>query len=259
MNKEYYNIYNININNKNDYIKDNIEDTIINFDKIKDIFNIISAINVTFHKYLIPSYFLQTNTKNEDIYTTNFINRIIIESATYNIIKNKFIIWPKNIFLFITMQNFNNIINKCKNFLLFTSNLGYIEPIKFYNEKSNITHLEYNSKFKHFNKQRKVSRIWEDINLIKKKYKFKNYNFYSDFDKIINDEKIYDAFVFDLVYLSQYSEEFQDKEKFVNTEKDNLFLLNAAIFIGEANILSVFPATLKSKCILLLSLSNVKV
>ena len=232
MNKDYIKIYNININNKNNFIKDNIENTIINFEKVKDIFNNISIINEKNYKYLISSYFLHTNTKNEYIYT-NSINKFILENDTYNIIKNKFIIWPKNIAIFIVYNYFKDILNKITNILIITSNLGYIETIKFYNEKSKITHLEYDSKFKNINKQKKVSRIWEDINLIKKKYKFKNYNFYSDFDKIINDEKIYDAFVFDLVYLSQYNEEFQDKQKFINAEKENLFLLNTVYKLLE--------------------------
>jgi len=99
--------------------------------------------------------------------------------------------------------------------------LGAIETVKYYNSNSNITHLEYNSK----NKKNEI--IWiEEFNLIKKTYKYKNYNFYSDIDKIINDDKMYDAFIFDLVYLSQFSENFQYKDKFINIEKENLFLIN---------------------------------
>jgi hypothetical protein len=257
MDKAYIKIYDININNKKDYIKDNIKNTIINFNKVKDIFKLINLIDANFQKYLIPSYFLQTNTKNEDIYTTNSINKIIIGSNTYNIIKNKFIIWPKNILLFLTYQYFNNILNKCNNFLLITSNFAYIEPIKFYNKDSNITHLEYDSKYKKMNKQGKISRIWEDINLIKKKkYNFKNYTLKNDIDKIINDEKIYDAFIFDLVYLSQYSEEFQNLEKFINTEEENLFLINTAYKLLEklkvGGVMIICLTTMISKKTLLL-------
>jgi hypothetical protein len=232
INYNIYNTYNININTNNGYIKDNIENIIIDYNKIKDIFNIISNIDIKYYKYLIPSYFIQTNVKNEDIYTTN-LKKIIIGSTTYNILKNKFIIWPKHYYIFRTYSLLYNILNKCKNFLLITSNLSFIETIKYYNVNSNITHLEYDSKYKNFNKQGKVPRIWEDINLIKKKYKFKNYNLESDIDKIINDEKMYDVFGFDLVYISQYIEEFQDKEKFINTEKENLFLLNSVYKLLE--------------------------
>ena len=220
MNTINYKIYNIDINNKNGYIKDNIENTIIDFTKVKNIFNNISNIDIKYYKYLIPSYFIQTNAKNEDIFKTINENRIIIDNITYNILKNKFIIWPKNYFIFRTYSLLYNILNKCKNYLVITANLGFIETIKYYNINSNITHLEYDSKYK------KKSSWLEDINLIKEKYKFKNYNLESDIDKIINNTKLYDVFAFDLVFISQYNEEFQDKQKFINAEKENLFLLN---------------------------------
>ena len=111
MNKEYSKIYNININNKNDYVKDNIENKIIDFNKVKNIFNKISNINDKNFKYLIPSYFIQTNAKNEDIYTTKNLNKIIIDNITYNILKNKFIMWPKNDLIFMTYQFFYKIFN----------------------------------------------------------------------------------------------------------------------------------------------------
>jgi hypothetical protein len=258
--KEYIKIYDININNKNNYIKDNIENKIINFSIVRDTFNYIGNIDKNYYKYLILSYFLQTNTKREYIYNTRPINKLIIENDTYNIIKKKFLMWPKNLTIFILYKYFKDIINKFTNFLIITSNFGYIEPIKFYNEKSDITHLEYDSKFKNFNKYGKESRIWEDINLIKKKYKFKNYNLESDIIKIINDKKMYDVFAFDLVFFSQYNEEFQDKEKFINTEKENLFLLNTVYKLLEKLnvegilILSITTMICKETLILLQSL-----
>ena len=209
-------LYDIKINNKNNYIKDNIENKIIDFNKVKYIFNNISKFDKIYYKYLDIYYFLTSNIKIVDSFR---LYNLIIDNDSYNILKSKFILWPKNILIFIIYQIFNDIFKKCHNYLLFTSNLGYIEPIKYYDNNSHITHLEYVSKSK------KKGFLLEEINLIKKKFKFKNYNFYSDIDKIINSDKIYDAFIFDLVYLSQYNEEFQDKEKFINVEKENLFLL----------------------------------
>ena len=217
MNKEYNKIYNININNKNNYIKDNIENIIIDFNEVKYIFNNIIKFKPEYYRYLDIYYYLTNNLK-----TTNSLilyNIIIDNNDSYNILKNKFILWPRNILVFTVYQLFNDIFKKCNNYLLITSNFGYIEPIKYYNINSNITHLEFDS----FSK--KNGRYMNEINLIKEKYKFKNYNFYTDFDKIINDGKIYDAFIFDLIYKTQVQEEFQDKKKFINTEKENLFLL----------------------------------
>ena len=217
MNKEYNKIYDININNKNNYIKDNIENIIIDFNEVKYIFNNIIKFKKEYYRYLDVYYYLTTNLK-----TTNSLilyNIIIDNNDSYNILKNKFILWPRNILVFVVYQLFNDIFKKCNNYLLITSNFGYIEPIKYYNINSNITHLEFDS----FSK--KNGKYMNEINLIKEKYKFKNYNFYTDIDKIINDGKIYDAFIFDLIYKTQIEEEFQDKKKFINTEKENLFLL----------------------------------
>jgi len=259
MNIEYSKIYNININNKNDYVKDNIENIIIDFNMIKYIFNTVKNIDVKYYKYLNYLYFLITNTKKADTYNYDIYekkNEIIINNDTYNILKNKFIIWPRNYPIFIVYSLQYNILNKCKNFLLITSNFNYVEAIKFYNNKSNITTLEYDSKYK------KNNNIWlEDINLIKEKYKFKNYNFYSDIDKIINDDKIYDAFAFDLVFISQYNEELQDKEKFINVEKENLFLLDKVyqlfkkLKIGGIMLLSITTMVCKETLLLLQSFS----
>jgi hypothetical protein len=217
--------YNINFNTKNDFIKDNIENTIIDFNKVKDTFNNIKKIDEKYFKYLFPIFFLKTNVKNEDIYN-EIRNKNIIENTTYNILKNKFILWPKNDSIFIAYSLFSDILKKCKNYLMITSNFGFIEAIKYYNDDLDITHLEYDNKYKKETKYKKENRWLEDINLIKEKYKFKNYNLESDIDKIINNDKIYDAFLFDLVFFSQYNEEFQDKQKFINAEKQNLFLLN---------------------------------
>ena len=221
-----YKLYNISINKKNSFIDHNIENIDIDFNKFKDYFNIMKNIDIKYYKFLDRKYFLITNTEIENTYQQQITN-IIIDNTTYNILKNKFILWPKNYLLFVAYQYFKNILEKCINFLLITSNLGFIEPIKYYNDTSNITHLEYDS----FSKK----KLWfvKEANLIKKEYKFKNYNFVSDIDKIINDDKIYDAFVFDLVFISQYTDEFQDKEKFINTEKENLFLLNTAYKLLE--------------------------
>ena len=244
-----YKLYKININNKNSFIDDKIENIDIDFHKIKDYFNIMKNIDIKYYKYLDRKYFLTTNTEIENTYQQEITN-IIIDNTTYNILKNKFILWPKNYLLFVAYQYFNNILEKCINFLLITSNLGFIEPIKYYNDNSNITHLEYDSLSK------KKGILIKEINLIKKKYKFNNYNFYTDINKIINDDKIYDALVFDLVYLSQYTEEFQDKEKFINTEKENLFLLKTAykllekLKVGGTMILTI--STMINKEILLL-------
>ena len=217
-NINFYNLYNINITNNNKFIKDNIENTIINFNKVKEIYNNLSKIDEKYYKYLLLAYFIITNTKRPNIFKNN---TFILANNTYNILKNKFILWPKNNLIFVTYSLFSNILNKSKEFLIFSSNLGAIETVKYYNSNSNITHLEYNSK----NKKNEI--IWiEEFNLIKKTYKYKNYNFYSDIDKIINDDKMYDAFIFDLVYLSQFSENFQYKDKFINIEKENLFLIN---------------------------------
>ena len=221
-----YKLYNISINKKNSFIDHNIENIDIDFNKFKDYFNIMKNIDIKYYKFLDRKYFLITNTEIENTYQQQITN-IIIDNTTYNILKNKFILWPKNYLLFVAYQYIKNILEKCINFLLITSNLGFIEPIKYYNDTSNITHLEYDS----FSKK----KLWfvKEANLIKKEYKFKNYNFVSDIDKIINDDKIYDAFVFDLVFISQYTDEFQDKEKFINTEKENLFLLNTAYKLLE--------------------------
>jgi hypothetical protein len=216
MNKEYSKIYNININNKNDYIKDNIENTIIDFNKVKYIFNNISNFDKIYYKYIDIYYFLTTNIKTTDSLR---LYNLIVDNDSYNILKSKLILWPRNILVFMVYQIFNDILKKCHNYLLFSSNLGYIEPIKYYDNDSNITHLEYDS----FSK--KKGFFLEEINLIKKNFKFKNYSFYTDIDKIFNSDKIYDAFIFDLIFKSQYTEEFQDKEKFINAEKENLFLL----------------------------------
>jgi hypothetical protein len=245
-----YKLYNINIKNKNSYIDDKIENIDIDFNKVIDYFIIMKNIDVKYYKFIDREYFLTTNTEIDEIYELE-IRKIIIDNITYNILKNKFILWPKNYLIFIAYQYFKNILNKCVNFLLITSNFGFIEPIKYYNENSNITHLEYASLYK-------KKGIYE-INLIKKKYKFLNYNLYNDINKIINDNKIYDAFVFDLVFKLQYTEEFQDKQKFINAEKENLFLLNTVykllekLKVGGAMLLTLSTMINKQTLLLLQS------
>jgi len=248
-----YKLYKININNKNSFIDDKIENIDIDFNKIKDYFNIMKNIDIKYYKYLVQTYFLQTNAIIENIYQLEKMNIIKIDNTTYNILKNKFILWPKNILIFIPYQLFINIFNNCVNFLFITSNISFIEPIKFYNETSSITHLEFDSYSK------KEGGFKEEINLIKKNYKFNNYNFYTDIDKIFNDNKMYDAFVFDLIFKSQYTEDFNNKEKFINTEKENLFLINAAykllekLKVGGSMLLSITTMINKETLLLLQS------
>jgi len=246
MNIPYTKIYNINIKNKNKYIKDNIEDTIIDFKKLKEYFNLIKDIDINYFKYLNQSYFLKTNSKIDILFKSNHLGKIIIENNTYNILKNKFINWPLNYIFFRTWPLLFNILNKCKDFLIISYNFGIIEPIKYYNNDTNITHLKFN----------KEKYLIAENDLFKKKYKFKNYNFDSNIDKIINDKKIYDAFTFDLVYSSQLINEFQDKEKFINVEKENLFLLKTAYNLLEklkvGGILMLCITTMVSKETLLL-------
>jgi len=95
MNALYYKIYNININIKKQFIEDDIENYIIDFNKLKYNFNIIKNIDSKNFKYLNQLYFLITNVKNEDIYQEKR-TVIIVNDNSYNIIKNKFIFWPKN-------------------------------------------------------------------------------------------------------------------------------------------------------------------
>jgi len=248
-----YKLYKININNKNSFIDDKIENIDIDFNKIKDYFNIMKNIDIKYYKYLVQTYFLQTNATIENIYQLEKMNIIKIDNTTYNILKNKFILWPKNILIFIPYQLFINIFNNCVNFLFITSNISFIEPIKFYNETSSITHLEFDSYSK------KEGGFKEEINLIKKNYKFNNYNFYTDIDKIFNDNKMYDAFVFDLIFKSQYTEDFNNKEKFINTEKENLFLINAAykllekLKVGGSMLLTITTMINKETLLLLQS------
>jgi hypothetical protein len=258
MNVSYYNIYNININIKNGFIKNDIENNIIDFNKLKYNFNIIKNIDLKYYKYLDYLHFLVTNVKNEDIYKEKR-TEITVNNDTYNILKNKFIIWPRNSPIFIVYSLLYNILNKQKNFLSISSNFSYIETIKFFNYDSNIINLEYDSKYKKENKYKNKNKWSEDINLIKKKYKFKNYNFYNYVNNITNNDTIYDVFMFDLVYLSQYNEEFQEKEKFINTEKENLFLLNTVykllekLKIGGIMLLSITTMICKETLLLLQS------
>jgi len=115
MNKEYNKIYDININNKNNYIKDNIENIIIDFNEVKYIFNNIIKFKKEYYRYLDVYYYLTTNLK-----TTNSLilyNIIIDNNDSYNILKNKFILWPRNILVFVVYQLFNDIFKKCNNYI----------------------------------------------------------------------------------------------------------------------------------------------
>jgi hypothetical protein len=55
--------------------------------------------------------------------------------------------------------------------------------------------------------------------------------------------------MFDLVYLSQYNEEFQDKQKFINAEKENLFLLNTIYKLLEKLKVGGIMTLLISSCV----------
>jgi len=110
-NINFYNLYNINITNNNKFIKDNIENTIINFNKVKEIYNNLSKIDEKYYKYLLLAYFIITNTKRPNIFKNN---TFILANNTYNILKNKFILWPKNNLIFVTYSLFSNILNKSK-------------------------------------------------------------------------------------------------------------------------------------------------
>jgi hypothetical protein len=61
MDTSNFKTYKININTKNNFIKDNIENNIIEFNNIKDIFNNIKEINNIYYKNLFPIFFLRTN------------------------------------------------------------------------------------------------------------------------------------------------------------------------------------------------------
>ena len=162
--------------------------------------------------YAINDYFYQQQNKN-----IKYDKKMLPYIKNINLIlKNKFICWDKNIDFF-----FNLNLIKDKSFykiLSISSNKCCIESIKFYFKDADITNLFF---FSYTYKENNTQII---ANKIKENYIF---NDISINDLHLLKNKIFDLIVFDCVFRYPYKDiDLADFEKYSDTEKENIFLLN---------------------------------
>lgn len=202
---EYY-IYNINNLNKSKkkYTK---MIKIINYNKFSNLYNKFNSIDLEKYKiymnenhYLIIEYY-----KNK--LSLKFDNRMVPYYDNKNIIlKSKFICWDRNIIFFYLCKLYE--IYKYDKVLCLSKNHCLIEPIKYYNKKIKITHLDID-----YNEDETINKLKTKM---KQMYKYDNIKI-EDYNK---NEK-YNIFIFDIIYKSIR----KDYSLIQEDEKENLYLL----------------------------------
>lgn len=234
---EYY-IYNINNINKsiNKYTK---IIKIINDNKFLNLYNKLISIDLEKYKmYINKSYFLTVQYNNNQS-NLKFDNRMVPYYDNKNIIlKSKFICWDRNLPFFFLCKLYE--IYKYDKVLCLSKNHCLIEPIKYYNKKIKITHLDID-----YNEDETINKLKTKI---KQMYKYDNIKLedYNTSDK-------YNIFIFDAIYKSIR----KDFSLIKDYEKENLYLLEKSYFLLKnlnkegAFILYIYSALTEDTILLL--------